>query len=168
MENLTENKSVLSVEELKEAIDLSSDYSRNLCDYSGHYYLCDAITEIADNNTSIYYSDIIKYISNNVEKVNDAIEEMGWDGCGSDLYKAGQMAEFLDIERQIYDELDNAMLNYCYNYILYDLKINEITPEQKDEIENLCKNVDNNESFDYFEEALTELFSPEDAETEED
>ena len=167
MENLTENKSVLSVEELKEAIDLSSDYSRNLCDYSGHYYLCDAITEIADNNTSIYYSDIIKYISNNVEKVNDAIEEMGWDGCGSDLYKAGQMAEFLDIERQIYDELDNAMLNYCYNYILYDLKINEITPEQKDEIENLCKNVDNNESFDYFEDALTELFAPEDDETEE-
>ena len=78
------------------------------------------------------------------------------------------MAEFLDIERQIYAELDEAMLNYCYNYILYELKINEITPEQKDEIENLCCNVDNNESFDYFEDALTELFAPEDDETEED
>ena len=166
MKNLTVN--ALSVKELKEAIALNCDYSRNLCDYSGRSYLCDAISEIADNNTSIYYSEISEYISKNVEKVNDAIEEMGWDGCGSDLYKAGQMAEFLDIEHQIYAELDEAMLNYCYNYVLYELKINEITPEQKDEIENLCCNIDNNESFDCFEDALTELFAPEDDETEED
>ena len=165
MENLT--KKAFLTEELKDAIALSCDFSRNLCDYSGHYYICDAITDIADNNTSICYSDIIKYISENVEKVNDAIEEMGWDGCGSDLYKAGQTAEFLDIERQIYDELDESMLNYCYNYILYELKINEITPEQKDEIENLCCNVDNNETFDYFEDELTDLFSPKEDETEE-
>ena len=73
MEILTENKSMLSVDELKEAISLNCDYSRNLCDYSGSSYLCDAISEIADNNTSIYYSEISEYISKNVEKVNDAI-----------------------------------------------------------------------------------------------
>ena len=168
MENLTENKSMLSVDELKGAVSLNCDYSRDLCDYSGHCYICDAISEIADNNTSIYYSDIVRYISYNVEKVNDAIEEMGWDGCGSDLYKAGQMAEFLDIERQIYDELDESMLICCYNYILQELKIKEITPEQKDEIEKLCCNIDNNETFDYFEDALTELFAPKEDETEED
>ncbi len=159
MENSTENKNMLSVDELKGAITLNCDYSRNLCDYSGYHYLCDVISEIADSNTSIYYSDIIKFISENVEKVNDAIEEMGWDGCGSDLYKAGQMAEYLDIERQIYDELDEAMLNFCYNYILYDLEIKEITPEQEDEIESLCYRVDNNATLDTFEDFLKELLT---------
>lgn len=161
MEKLTENKNMLSVDELKGDITLNCDYSRNLCDYSGYHYLCDVISEIADSNVSIYYSDIIKFISENVEKVSDAISEMGWDGCGSDLYKAGQMAEYLDIERQIYAELDEAMLNFCYNYILHDLEIEEITPEQRDEIGSLCYKVDNNVVLDTFEDFLKELLTPE-------
>lgn len=159
---------MLLVSELERAISLDCDYSRNICDYSGYHYLCDIISEIADNNKSIHCSDIIKFISDNVGKVKDVIDEMGWDGCGSDLYKAGQMAEYLDIERRIYDELDEAMLSFCYNYILYDLEIKEITPEQKDEIESLCYRVDNNETLDTFEDFLKELLTPENDETEED
>lgn len=150
------------VKDLKNEINLKCEYSRNICNYSGQHYLCDIVSEIADGNTSLYYSDIINYISNNVEQVNETIEEFGWDGCGADLYKAGQMAEFCEIERKIYDELDEAMLNFCYDYILYDLKIKEITEEENEKINELCNNVDNNETLDTFEDFLTELFEKED------
>lgn len=164
MENSTDN--MVLVSELKGEIALNCNYSRNFCDYSGYHYICDVITEIADSNTSIRYSDIINFISQNVEKVSDAIRDMGWDGCGSDLYKAGQMAEFLDIERQIYDELDEALLNFCYNYIEQDLGLTEITEEQQEEIEAKCTNVDNNDTLDEFEDFLKELLTNND-ETEE-
>lgn len=121
-------------------------------------YICDVISEIADNNTSIYYSDIKAFIVNNFDDVNDAIDEMGWDGCGSDLMKAGQMAEFLHIERDIYEHLDTALLNFCLDYIQYTLKKETITQQQYEELEDKCTNVDNNDYLDEFEDFCIELF----------
>lgn len=83
-----------------ETIEFLRDYAD-----AGNMYLCDAISEFADGHTSIYYSDIKNFIAENVEAVNDAVAEFGWEGCGSDLMKAGQMAEFLTIENKIYDDL---------------------------------------------------------------
>ena len=74
-------------------------------DADNSQYICDAISEFADNNTSIYYSDIEGFMSNNIDKVNDTISEFGWDGCGSDLHRAGQLAEFCSIEQEIYNNL---------------------------------------------------------------
>lgn len=86
------------------SIDFTNDYMYCGCTS----YICDAISEHADSNTSIYYSDIEKFMSNNIEAVNDAISEFGWDGCGSDLHKAGQMAEYMENERLIYDDLEDV------------------------------------------------------------
>lgn len=92
-----------------------------ICDYGETEYISDVFSYWADNETSIYYSDIIKYISEHVEEVNDAIEEFGWDGCGSDLYKAGQMAEYLEINNWLWShDLDiykvYALDYYRHNY----------------------------------------------------
>lgn len=157
---MTELKNeLLNVSELKSQLhnDLG-DYGDRFCDYSGRQYICDIISEIADSNTSIYYSDIKDFIINNFDDVNDAIDEMGWDGCGSDLMKAGQMAEFLHIEHDIYDHLDTAILNYCLDYIQYTLKKDTITPQQYKDLENKCTNVDNNDYLDDFEDFCDELF----------
>lgn len=111
------------------------DYAECLNDYrNSDCYLSDAISQIADNNTSIYYSDIINFIAENVEEVNEAIQEFGWDGCGKDLYKAGQMAEYLQIMRDIYDHLEDAILLMACDYIRYDLKCNVIPEELADNI----------------------------------
>lgn len=81
------------IKEIKAAMnDNSIDFTDEYFGYSGNTYMSDLFHEYADGHTSIYYSDIIKYISEHVEDVNRAIEEFGWDGCGADLYKAGQMA----------------------------------------------------------------------------
>lgn len=149
---------LLNVSELKSQLhnDLG-DYGDKLCDYSGRQYIGDVISEIADSNTSIYYSDIKDFIINNFDDVNEAIDEMGWDGCGGDLMKAGQMAEYLHIERDIYDHLDAAILNYCLDYIQYTLKKDTITQQQYEDLEYKCTDVDNNDYLDNFEDFCDEL-----------
>lgn len=91
-----------------------------ICDYDDSAYVSDAFAEIADSNTSIYYSDIIKYISEHVEAVNDAIEEMGWEGCGSDLYKAGQMAEYIGINSWLWSHDLDIYKVYALNYYRFN------------------------------------------------
>ena len=83
------------------------------CAYDNYNYdsrIDDAITECADRNVSTYYSDIIKYITDHVEEVNETIKEFGWDGCGEDLYKAGQMAEYRTNESELCEDLEEIIL----------------------------------------------------------
>ena len=141
-------------------IDCLNDYD------SG--YICDIISEIADSNTSIYYSDIIEFISNNVEEVNDAIEEYGWDGCGSDLYKAGQAAEYRKNENDMYNELEEGLFNVALSHIQYTMEVEKISDEQLDEIETLCSDTDNNDRLDDFLEKVEEIVNGEEEEEEEE
>lgn len=150
---------MLNVEELMGELE-TGDSGKELTNYSGGTYICDAISEIADSSTSIYYSDIINFISENVEAVNDAIEEFGWDGCGSDLYKAGQMAEYCTIQDEIYKCLDDSMKYYALNYYedldIHNEKIDtsEIQDDLWEEIENYCDGVDHNDTFSVIEEII--------------
>lgn len=122
------------------------DFARELNDYrNSDEYICDAVSRIADNNTSIYYSDIINFISENVEDVNDTIKEFGWNGCGEDLYKAGQMAEYLKIEHEIYDELNGALLRMAHDYILYDLGSVIIPADLANAIKEWAADIDSND-----------------------
>lgn len=130
-------------------IDCLNDYD------SG--YICEIISEIADSNTSIYYSDIIKFISDNVEEVNDTIEEFGWNGCGSDLYKAGQMAEYRKNEHDMYNELEEGLFNVALSHIQYTMEVEEISDEQLDEIDNLCYCTNNNDRLEDFLEIVEEI-----------
>ena len=105
--------------------DFITDY-----DADSSQYICDAISEFADSNTSIHYSDIEEFMSNNIDKVNDTISEFGWDGCGSDLHRAGQLAEFCSIEQEIYDELEDVIKYIALDFI-------DSTDEANDEAEKI-------------------------------
>lgn len=137
-------------------IDCLNDYDNG--------YICDIISEIADSNTSIYDSDIIEFISNNVEEVNDAIEEYGWDGCGSDLYKAGQMAECRKNENDMYEELEQGLFNVALSHIQYTMEVEEISNDQLDEIDNLCYDTDNNDRLEDFLEKVEKIVNGEEEE----
>lgn len=139
-------------------IDCLNDYDRG--------YICDIISEIADSNTSVYYSDIIEFISNNVEEVNGTIEECGWDGCGSDLYKAGQIAECRKNENEMYNELEEGLFNVALSHIQYTMEIEEISDKQLDEIETLCSDTDNNDRLEDFLEKVEEIVNDEEEEEE--
>lgn len=135
----------------------------NAPEYGG--YICDKITEFADNNTSIYDYDIKQFIINDFDAVEDAINEFGWDGCGGDLYKAGQMAEFLTIEREIYDNLEDVIKFITLDFLDSDDDANEdaerIWEELSDDTRReLLRNaldeveaIDNNSTLDEIEDA---------------
>lgn len=134
-----ELEKMLSIEELHNALELDENgYGRDMVDYSGDKYVSDAISNIADNYTAIYYCDIIKFIGENVEEVNDAITEFGWDGCGGDLYKAGQMAQFLQIERDLYNNLEDILKHYALEYYKEQTGAEMIPADLWDELETIC------------------------------
>lgn len=161
---------------LYKAIDSSTNTTReNLNDYAQDFiddnapeyggYICDKITEFADSRTSIYYYDIKQFIINNFDAVEDAINEFGFDGCGGDLYKAGQMAEFLTIEREIYDNLEDVIKYIALDFLDSDDDANEdagrIWEELSDDTRReLLRNaldeveaIDNNSTLDEIEDA---------------
>ena len=137
---------MINVEALLTGAYGDGEIAKLLNDYrDSDKYICDAVVEIADGCVSIYYSDIIEFISANVEAVNDAIAEFGWDGCGSDLYKAGQMAEFVQNEREIYEHLEDAMLLLAVEYLRRDVECEEIPEELADLIRDWAAEIDYND-----------------------
>ena len=115
-EKTVEEEEIEDVTDVIAEFSESTEYAEYICDYLGSQYIYDVFTYIADDNTSIYYSDIIDFISKNVEMVGDTISEFGWDGCGSDLYKAGQMAEFRSIETELNENIVDVLKVYAFNY----------------------------------------------------
>lgn len=99
--------------EAKDQLNLEG-YGSDIIYYNSGY-ITDIYMEIADNNTSIYYSDIERYLLANVDTVNDWIDENGWPG---DLYKAAQGAEFDSIYRELLENSDDILLYWAYDYIL--------------------------------------------------
>lgn len=129
-----------------------NDYAIQFIDdvYIDSQYICDAISNFADNNTSIFYCDIEKFMSENIDKVNDTISEFGWDGCGNDLHKAGQLAEFCAIEREIYDDLEDVV-----KYIAMDFIDN--TDEADDETERIWETLADETKDELLDEFICDL-----------
>lgn len=149
--------SMVSVKEQSAHFAALAGYAAELNDYrDSSSYICDAAAQIADSNTSIYYSDITTYISDHVEEVNDAINEFGWDGCGGDLYKAGQMAEYLEIERDIFDRLKAGLLVCAYDFLAYDLRIEEVPEELDKLIQDWCADAGTNDRMDGIPDKIRE------------
>lgn len=96
-----------------------SEYAADIADYGGSTYICDAISEIAESNMSIYYSDIMDFISRNPEALAEVIDEGLYDPAHNyDLYKHGQAAEYMTIERELYNNLSDILRLYAADYIL--------------------------------------------------
>ena len=156
-----------NIKELYDEIKL--ELGDRLQEYDGYQYICDAITEIADSNVDIYYYNLFEWVKHNWEYVDIACSEFGMPSSNDSniIIKLIQQAQFYRNEEIIYSELDESMLAYCYNYILNNFDFETITEEQKEEIENKCTNVDNNDTLEEFEEFIQELFTTEEEEEEE-
>lgn len=92
-------------------------YADNFVDYD-QGYITDIVGEIADKLVSDSYDDIKKFIMDNIDWVENALDELGWDGCGRNLYKAAQIGEYMQIEEEINDNLDGALLYWLYTKLL--------------------------------------------------
>ena len=144
----TETESPATVRTLDLLGELDTgDHGDRLNDYrDGDGYICDIITEIADADTSIYYSDILDFIRENPETLAEVIRDGLYDPRENyDLFKHAQTAEFMTIERDIYDHLADSLMCAAVNFIYYDLDIIEIPEELAELIREWCDNADNND-----------------------
>jgi hypothetical protein len=103
----------------------------------------DILRELADSNCDIYYNDLIEWLGNNYGYFEDYINT---NGVGNDfkLFDTIMVCQFEYYSFYIGSDL---MLGYAYNYILNELKIEEITETQRDSIEKLVKDLDDLETF---------------------
>lgn len=142
--------------------DIGTDAAYLAADYEGcSSSIDDVIRERADSETSIYYSDIIKFIADHVEEVNDTINEFGWDGCGGDLYKAGQMTECLQLEQNYMEKVDGIIRYAAIMDLIYNRKLATISAETWESIESELDGLDYDSRFDEITDVITEALTAE-------
>ena len=141
-------------EELRnEADDNTIEALYMLNDYSGSSYICDAISERADNNVDVYNYDLIEWAKSHIAEIDEAAEELGKPDSFIGYIQQGQ---FLYYEHLMYDELDNGILWACYEAAKEYTE--EITEEQNKEIEELAESLDNNSRFEDITNGVALIF----------
>ena len=165
-ETPAESESPATVRTLDLLDDLDTgDHGDRLNDYrDDDGYICDIITEIADADTSIYYADILDFIRKNPESLSDVIAEgLYTPDKDYDIYKHGQAAEFMTIERDIYDHLADAIMTAAVNLIHYDLKRETIPAELAELLREWCDDADDNDRMNEIPDKIREYFDNIDA-----
>lgn len=131
-------------------------------------YVCDVITEIADNCVSIYTKELIEFAMNEDEWVNQAF----WSGIalgGREYFEhhhnatfrdyaahVGACAEYEKNNSDLYKHMeDNVRLSICTE--LRKRGFDELTPEQVDVLDMLS--IDNNDRIDSLIDHVLEEFS---------
>ena len=143
----------INVKEIKEELkeSLNDTYCDCICDYDSGY-ICDIISEISDSHVDIYYYNLFEWAKNNFSIIEEANEELG---APNDITKQIQQGQYIQYEREMYDNIDDMIQLFIYDYIYNDLNIEEITEEQKEEIDVL--NYDNNDKLENIIDDINEI-----------
>ena len=147
----------INVKEIKEELkeSLNDTYCDCICDYDSGY-ICDVISEISDSHVDIYYYDLFEWAKNNFSIIEEANEELG---APNDIIKQIQQGQYVQYEREMYDNIDDMIQLFIYNYIYNDLNIEEITEEQKEELDML--NYNNNDKLENIIDDIKEILKEE-------
>lgn len=151
----TEEETMYNLVELIEALNVG-DYGNDFSDYvNSDGYVCDTISEIADSNTSIYYSDIMDFIRENPDSLADVVAEGLYDPSNDyDLYKHGQAAEYMTIEHDLYSNLADCLTLHAYQYCRKVLELETIPEELDSLICDMAGAEDNNARLDEIPAAI--------------
>lgn len=89
-----------SIEDLQATLDLG-DWGDQITDYTGN--ISDAFTEVADSNIDIYHHDLLKWLPDNYEWLEEVDAYGLLEGCEGDLMKMTQMAQYECFRQDMYD-----------------------------------------------------------------
>lgn len=145
----------LKIEDLKKEL-YTGDLGEYFTDYDNGY-ICDIITKIADNNVDIYYYDLFEWAKNNFSYINEANEEMG---TPADITRQIQQGQYFCNEQDLYNNLEDSLKFFMYDYIEKELKIKELTEEQNDGLLEWDFS-DNNEQLENLIEHINNIFEKE-------
>lgn len=123
-------------------------------------YICDAIQEIADADTSIYYSDIMDFVREHPDALADVIAEGLYDPSYKyDFYDHARAAEYMTIERDIYEHLADSLMTAAVNFLRHDLDVVEIPAELADLIRMWCNDADSGDRMDEITDQIREYLA---------
>lgn len=149
-------KNLLKIDDLRKEL-YTGDLGDRFCDYDNGY-ICDIITEIADNAVDIYTSDLLDWARNNYEYIDEATHELGRP---NDFLGEIRQGQYLYNERDLYDNLEDSLILFVYVYIQNVLGIEEITEEQNESLLDYDY-TDNNDQLENIIDHIKEVFGKED------
>lgn len=89
-----------SIDDLESSLDLG-EYGDQITEHTGN--IGDAFGEIADNATDIYTYDMLKWLPDNYEWLEEADFQGLLEGCKGDLIKMTQMAQYVCFTQDMYN-----------------------------------------------------------------
>lgn len=125
----------LKTQELKKDLFIG-DLGDRFRDYDKGF-ICDIISEIADNNIDMYTVDLLEWAKNNFSYIEEGLDEYGTptDSNGkADFLRIIQQGQYIEYEHDLYDNLEDSLIYFMYDYIEKDLEILELTEEQNDNL----------------------------------
>ena len=125
------------IEKLKKEIENKKPYLQDIsCDLVGDYqnyldsssYICDIISEYADQRVDIYTSDLLEWAKDNYTYIENAIDEFGTptENGKSDFARMIMQGQYLKNYEDLSNDLNDIIKILAYTYIL----------EQENEIDN--------------------------------
>ena len=134
-------------------LELAGTYAENICDYSDGN-IGDIITEIADNNTDIYTSDLLEWLKNNYSIVEEANQEFG---TPSDIIKQCQQGQFYQYSNELFANINPMLQLYAYDYL--DKNKIYLNVEQQEILDDYIESLDNNDYLEQIIDKITDLES---------
>ena len=129
-------KELFKIEDLKNDLFLG-ELGEQITEYNNGY-ISDIITEIADNNVDIYNNDLMEWAKGNASYIEDAMKEFGTpeDGNGHpDFMRIVMQGQYYMYEQDLYNNIEDILKYWAYDYIENKYNLTELTEEQNDEIE---------------------------------
>ena len=144
------------IEELKNEVSKNFEsYEEYITEYYNHENDIDEIIrDIADNNVDIYTSDLMDWVKDNYNYVEDYIKEFGMDLSNFDFIGAVRGGQYLYIEETLYNNKSD-MLEYLAYYILQEKDFEEIDEDKATEISMI--NFDRIDTIEELEDELNEI-----------
>lgn len=106
-------------EEIKRSInDISIDFASDY-DLNSSSYLCDLFTDYADSQVSIYYSDLLKWLSGDGDEfVERYVAEFGIDEKNFQFWDIVRGGQFLDLQERLFADDKEIIELMAINYLL--------------------------------------------------
>ena len=97
----------ITIESLQDGLDLG-DYG-DQCTEFGEDYVGDRFHDVADENVDIYFHDLLKWLPDNYEWLEEADAQGLLEGCKGDIFKMTQMAQYECFTQDMYDHQEDIV-----------------------------------------------------------
>lgn len=122
----------VSIQEVMQQFDLG-DYGDQITDHAESEDIDSAFAEIADDNVNIYYNQLLSWLPENYEWIEEAENQGLLEGCKGDLIKMTQIAQYVCFESDLYDHQDD-IVSYVAAHHLHDLGVYMISDDLSDSL----------------------------------